>query len=265
LNVFLPFSLECSDLWDVEGSAYPLYGNGNTMCADLRQNDHRDCILVFLRYPEIGRVKTRLSADIGDFHSSELYRCFVLDLLSTIKRLEWDLVLCVAPGSSIDKFHEWLGSEYVYAFQQGDDLGQRMKNSFVDIFSKGYERAVLIGSDIPDLPLDIIHEAFGALGEKDSVIGPAGDGGYYLIGFRGVAFLEEAFEGMRWGTDGVFSETVCVLNRFGIAPHMLPEWYDVDTLDDLFNLVERSKGSDFRFSKTIAYVSRNLDSLMKRR
>jgi rSAM/selenodomain-associated transferase 1 len=235
------------------------------MSTDLRQNDHRDCILVFLKYPEAGTVKTRLSVDIGDFHSVGIYRCFVLDLLSTIKRLERDLVLCVAPDGSIDKLHEWLGSEYAYTFQQGDDLGQRMKNSFVDIFSKGYERAVLIGSDIPDLPLDIIHEAFGALGERDSVIGPAGDGGYYLIGFRQDTIVGEAFEGIEWSVYTVFNETVNILRRLGVSLHTLPEWYDVDTLDDLFNLVERSKESDFRFSKTIAYVSRNLDNFMKRK
>ncbi len=233
------------------------------MSTNLRQNNHGDCILVFLKYPEAGRVKTRLSVDIGDLHSVGIYRCFVLDLLSTIKRLERDLVLCIAPDSSIDRFNEWLGSNYAYVFQQGDDLGQRMKNSFDDIFSKGYERAVLIGSDIPDLPLDIIHEAFGALSERDSVIGPAEDGGYYLIGFRRDAIVGEVFEGIRWSAHTVFNETVSILKRLGVSLHTLPEWYDVDTLGDLFNLVERSKKSDFRFSKTISYVSRNLDSLLK--
>jgi rSAM/selenodomain-associated transferase 1 len=235
------------------------------MNADLQSKGERDCILVFLRYPEIGRVKTRLSADIGDFHSAGIYRCFVLDLLSGIKKLQIDVVLYVTPGNSIDKFVAWLGSDYVYVPQQGDDLGQRMKNSFADTFSSGYERAVLIGCDIPDLPLRIIHEAFGALGRGDSVIGPAGDGGYYLIGFRSAAFLEESFEGIRWGTDSVFSETVSVLNRFGIAPHMLPVWHDVDTLEDLISLVERSKGSDFRFSKTMSYISRNMGGFMERK
>lgn len=235
------------------------------MNVDLHSKAERQCILVFLKYPEIGRVKTRLSADIGDFHSAGLYRCFVLDLLSSIKKLRIDLVLYVYPDNSIDKFVAWLGSEYVFAPQQGDDLGQRMRNGFVDTFSSGYERAVLIGSDIPDLPLGIIHEAFEALGRRDAVIGPAGDGGYYLIGFRGDTFLSEVFEGMQWGTDRVFSETVSVLRRFGVALHMLPEWHDVDRLDDLFSLVERSKGSDFRFSKTMSYIARNMDGFMGER
>jgi rSAM/selenodomain-associated transferase 1 len=235
------------------------------MNADLRSKGERDCILVFLKYPEIGRVKTRLSADIGGIHSAGIYRCFILDLLSGMKKLQIDVVLCVTPDNSIDKFVAWLGNDYVYAPQHGDDLGQRMRNSFVDTFSNGYERVVLIGSDIPDLPLGIIHEAFGALGKGDSVIGPAGDGGYYLIGFRSDAFLGEAFEGIRWGTDRVFDETVSILKRFGAALHTLPEWYDVDTLDDLFSLAERSKGSDFRFSKTMSYISKNMDDFMERK
>ena len=228
----------------------------------MQSKAERQCILVFLRYPEIGRVKTRLSADIGDFHSAGLYRCFILDLLSRIKKLKMDLVLYVYPDNSIDKFAAWLGSEYIFAPQQGDDLGQRMRNGFLDTFSGGYERAVLIGSDIPDLPLGIIREAFEALGRGDAVIGPAVDGGYYLIGFRGDAFSREVFQGMRWGTDSVFGETVSVLRRLGIALHVLPEWHDVDRIDDLLSLVERSKGSDFRFSKTMSYIARNMDGFM---
>jgi glycosyltransferase A (GT-A) superfamily protein (DUF2064 family) len=97
----------------------------------------------------------------------------------------------------------------------------------------GYKRVVLIGSDIPDLPMKYIEEAFQSLKRMDAVIGPAYDGGYYLIGFKDKTFSPQVFEGIAWGTTSVFDETMKKLNRFGRAVHTLPWQRDIDTAEDL--------------------------------
>jgi glycosyltransferase A (GT-A) superfamily protein (DUF2064 family) len=111
-----------------------------------------------------------------------------------------------------------------------------MRNGFIDGFAMGYKRVVLIGSDIPDLPLGSIREAFASLGKKDVVIGPAYDGGYYLIGFKDKTFCPQVFEGIAWGTQTVFDETMKKLKRLRRAVHILPYQRDIDAVEDLRNL-----------------------------
>jgi glycosyltransferase A (GT-A) superfamily protein (DUF2064 family) len=111
-----------------------------------------------------------------------------------------------------------------------------MKNSFVEAFKMGSKRVVLIGSDIPDLPLEFIEEAFSSLKKEDAVIGPAYDGGYYLIGFKEKTFSPKAFDGMAWGTETVFNETMKVLKGLRQKIHTLPYQKDIDTIEDLKHL-----------------------------
>jgi hypothetical protein len=100
----------------------------------------------------------------------------------------------------------------------------------------GSKRAVLVGSDIPDLPLEFMEEAFSSLKKKDAVIGPAYDGGYYLLGFKDKTFSPRVFEGMPWGTETVFDKTVQALKRLGQKVHTLPYQRDIDTAEDLKRL-----------------------------
>jgi glycosyltransferase A (GT-A) superfamily protein (DUF2064 family) len=111
-----------------------------------------------------------------------------------------------------------------------------MRNAFIEAFEMGFRRVVLIGSDIPDLPLDFIEEAFTSLKESDVVIGPAYDGGYYLIGFKDKTFSPQIFEGITWGTKNVFDQTMKKLKRSRRVVHILPYHRDIDTMDDLRNL-----------------------------
>ena len=156
----------------------------------------KNCILFFVKYPEAGLVKTRLSAELNETMAVELYRTFVLDLLSMLGKFATPFQICFFPENSLEKFMGWLGDKYAYMPQHGEDLGQRMENSLAEAFAQGFNRAIIIGSDSPDLPEELIHEAFSSLEIHDAVIGPSVDGGYYLIGFRNDAFLPEAFEGI---------------------------------------------------------------------
>jgi rSAM/selenodomain-associated transferase 1 len=212
------------------------------------------CILLFVKYPEKGKVKLRLSADLNEDTVEELYRCFVQDTLATIKKIDSQLFICFFPVDAQKKFLRWLGSTLLFLPQNGMDLGERMKNSFVDVFTKGFRLAVLIGSDSPDLPKKYIEQAFTTLQTRDTVLGPTVDGGYYLIGFHTNTFTPSVFEDIPWGNQMVFQETVMKIKQAHRSMGFLPIWSDVDTIDDLKHLVRRAENTSFKFSQTMTYL-----------
>jgi rSAM/selenodomain-associated transferase 1 len=190
-------------------------------------------LLFFIKNPEKGRVKTRLASGVGDEMAVRLYRRFLLAMLSTLNRGTFLFYLCFCPENALSDLKSWLGEDYLYMPQTGENLGERMKNGFIDAFAMNFKRVVLIGSDIPDLPLEFVEEAFSSLQEKDVVIGPSFDGGYYLIGFKDKSFSLRAFEGIPWSTKRVFEETMRVLKQEGLTVHTLQPLRDIDTIEDL--------------------------------
>jgi len=191
------------------------------------------CLLFFIKDPGKGRVKTRLASAIGDKMAVKLYRRFLLEMLFTLNRGTFLFYLCYSPENSLDNLKDWLGDHYLYMSQGGENLGEKMKNGFVEAFSMSFKRVVLIGSDIPDLPLEFIEEAFTSLREKDVVIGPSFDGGYYLIGFKDKTFSPRVFDGIHWSTESVFEKTLKVLTQEGLTVHTLQPLRDIDTVEDL--------------------------------
>jgi len=163
----------------------------------------------------------------------KLYRRFLLEMLFTLNRGTFLFYLCYSPENSLDNLKDWLGDHYLYMSQGGENLGEKMKNGFVEAFSMSFKRVVLIGSDIPDLPLEFIEEAFTSLREKDVVIGPSFDGGYYLIGFKDQTFSPRVFDGIHWSTESVFEKTLKVLTQEGLTVHTLQPLRDIDTVEDL--------------------------------
>ena len=191
------------------------------------------CLLFFIRYPEKGRIKTRLAASIGDERALKLYKNFLLSILSTLNKGTFLFYLCFYPADALEGLRKWLGGDYLYMPQQGMDLGERMKNGFMEAFAMNFKRVVLIGSDIPNLPLEFIEEAFASIREKDCVIGPSLDGGYYLIGFKDKKFPPQVFKGIPWSTERVFQETMKILEREGLTIHTLKPLRDIDKINDL--------------------------------
>jgi hypothetical protein len=198
-------------------------------------------ILVFVRYPEPGRVKTRLAAVVGDRAAALLYRAFVEDVLAVCRSTRHPVTVLVSDADALEKTRGWLGEDHAYGSQEGSDLGERMSRAFEGALQRGCGQALLIGSDIPDLPADLIQESFDALESVDAVIGPSRDGGYYLIGFRSQGFRRAPFEGVPWSTPTVFSRTCGLLVENGLSFHILPPWDDVDTVEDLERLWERTE------------------------
>jgi len=215
----------------------------------------RTCVLFFVKYPEKGKVKRRLAITLGERVTVKLYQKFVLDSLSMLERSGVTFLVCCDPPDSQDKFGKWLGTGYSYLPQRGADLGQRMKNGFVDTFHCHYRQVVIIGSDSPDLPAHFINEALSSLKTHDVVIGPSFDGGYYLIGFNYDTFLPEAFDEIDWGTDTVFTDTLKIVKNSGCTVRILSAWHDIDTYDDLRDLITRNLDTEFRHSITMAYLS----------
>ena len=216
------------------------------------------CILVFIKSPEEGAVKSRLAAAIGEEHACRLYEQFVLDLLKTLEKAANDgnyaLKVCFYPPESAKAIAKWLGSRYEYLSQQGGDLGERMSKAFRESFVAGYRQILLVGSDIPDLPAQIIHDGFASLKQHGAVIGPAHDGGYYLIGFRSDCFLPDIFTDIRWDTGDVFEKTMALFGLGNQDVSILPSWRDIDTLEDLRDLQARHPRGDLVNSGTLRYL-----------
>jgi rSAM/selenodomain-associated transferase 1 len=217
------------------------------------------CLLVFVKYPDKGKVKSRLAKEFGEDTVLRLYEGFVLDILETIREGKYRIKICFHPASAREKIASWLGKSYLYMPQNGRDLGEKMKNAFTAAFSEGFEKVMLIGSDIPDLPKEIIEEAFASNG--DAVIGPATDGGYYLIGFKRSTFLPHIFEGMQWSTASVFERTMEIFRKHSYNVHVLPQWQDIDTPEDLKVFYERNRA--FLHSRTMAFIAKNREKIFQ--
>ncbi len=192
----------------------------------------KEAALLFARVPRYGQVKTRLALDLGERGALEVYKRFLdrsIKLLSSLgcrRFLFWDREFEESGGLRALGVEEYT--------QEGHGLGQRMRNALVRMEGLEISKAVIFGSDIPDLHVGIIGQAFSALDEVKVVIGPSKDGGYYLIGCRLPAvYLQDLFSGIPWGTGQVLEHTLSILRGKGIPFSLLPPLYDVDTIDDL--------------------------------
>ena len=198
-------------------------------------------IVVFLRAPEKGRVKTRLAGAVGDDAALGLYRAFVEKTLAAVKRAAVACRIYFHPPDRQARVQAWLGEAYTYAPQAGEDLGRRMANALAAEFDRGAGRAVLVGTDIPQVRSAHFHRAFQLLAERDAVLGPSEDGGYWLIGFTAAGFTPRVFEGVEWSTDRVCRATLDRMADAGLSVGLLPELRDIDTLADL-NAVPEAYG-----------------------
>jgi len=212
---------------------------------------NKDALILFLRYPEQGAVKTRLAKTLGAEMTYELYQCFLADLSRMAREVRAEKFI-VYEGPEDSGFPDFPGIGLIR--QRGEDMGRRMYFAFQDVFALGFERCVLIGSDSPDLPGEIIEKAFESLEANGAVIGPAFDGGYYLIGFFRNILSGQVFKNMPWSTDRVFTETMQRFRDNDISVHVLPRWRDMDTWEDIQALMKEYTQKDFGQSKTIRFL-----------
>lgn len=191
-------------------------------------------MLVFVRAPVRGTVKTRLAVSIGDEAALRVYRRLAEHTLRAASALADGGVrvrVHHTPADAGDAVRAWLGDGPAYLPQAEGDLGARMEDAFARAFAEGAERVVIVGSDLPDVSEDLLRRAFGLLDAHPAVLGPARDGGYYLLGLtRPVAGI---FDGIAWSTDEVLAATVDRFRAAGIEPVLLEMLRDVDEAADL--------------------------------
>jgi rSAM/selenodomain-associated transferase 1 len=208
-------------------------------------------ILFFVKYPKLGHVKSRLSKDLDPKYVNTLYRCFVNDLHTTLKKTDVSIIICYDPKDKKKQFQQWLGNDYHYLEQKGKNLGDRLKKAFEEGFSLGYNQLLVIGSDSPDLPQKIITDSFQHLTTQDVVIGPSSDGGYYLLALKKETYSPHLFSSINWSTSMVYKETIERIKEKNQTPFILPEWHDIDTIIDLQNYYQRNQQSEFKDSETM--------------
>ena len=190
----------------------------------------REALIIFIKNPVLGKVKTRLAAKVGNEEALRLYN----DLLSYTRKVTDNLSFekFLFYSDHIDSDDEWDNKEYLKCRQaQTDDLGLRMRDAFKTVFDKGFQKAVIIGSDCIDVTVNIVQEAFVVLDHKDIVIGPARDGGYYLLGMK--KLHSRLFMNKKWGTDTVFKDTLSDIKQLKLTYNKLPELSDIDEIEDL--------------------------------
>mgnify|MGYP005654647619 CR=1 FL=1 len=194
------------------------------------ENKKNKAVILFARDLILGQVKTRLSSSFEDETILRLYTCFVEDSLEKIRQVDnADCFVGISPSNLSGFFNGIEDSDTRLFVQQGKDLGDKMHQAFVDRFSDGYKKVVIIGSDSPSLPVSYINQTLTS--NKDLILGPSTDGGYYLIAMAGK--VSEVFGGIAWGTDRVLDETLNLVEKTGISLELLPVWYDVDLPEDL--------------------------------
>lgn len=188
-------------------------------------------LLIFIKEPVPGRVKTRLAAEIGADAACHVYRQCVERTLERLTELRDDITLCVEPAEASGRIQAWLGSAWPVQPQRGATLGERLADATDRTFTEGVQRVVVIGTDSPWLDDTLVEKAFSAMERADLVLGPAVDGGYYLVGLAKPA--PGLFRGIPWSTSRVLDQMLANARTLGRAVSLLPEGYDIDRLADL--------------------------------
>jgi len=196
----------------------------------------------------------RLISKAIPYNVVDLYRNFILDMLSMLNRSRVFFYIVYHPPDTLEQFRNFLGNNYHYLSQKGNNLGERLKSAFQKAYSKGFKKVIALASDVPDLNVSVIKKAFHFLQTAEAVIGPSPDGGYYIIGFQSTSFQPTLFDEIPWSSDRVFPQTYAKLNNLGLDTKLLTPWRDVDTVTDLQALIKRNENTFFTSSHTLEYL-----------
>lgn len=216
------------------------------------KNDN--ALIIFSRLPVGHETKTRLAPILNETQRSELHLAMWRDIFAeALKLIDTDIYLCWTGGGDIADYQKYIPSSFRLTKQEGNNLGERMKNALRDIFAMGYKRAAVIGADIPSVRAENILRAFDSLNDSDAVIGPSSDGGYWLIGMR--KYIPDVFSISSWGNSSVLNETVKTLSAQSISYCKAETLDDIDTPEDIngFMSVEGNERTH-----TYKYITKSL-------
>ncbi|MDN3204499.1 TIGR04282 family arsenosugar biosynthesis glycosyltransferase [Algoriphagus sediminis] len=195
----------------------------------MQENPVKRAVIIFQKIAIAGKVKTRVAKTIGDEAALDIYKKLVLYTHDVASEITGDKIIYFS-DFQLNKTQETTPDQFQVQFQSGNNLGQKMANAFAEVLAKGYEKVLLIGTDCGVLTSDLLDRGFEILDEKDLVIGPAQDGGYYLIGMK--ISRPEIFENIPWSSEEVLSLTVKRVESEGLTYGLLPVLSDVDTYED---------------------------------
>ncbi|HEX2900065.1 MAG TPA: TIGR04282 family arsenosugar biosynthesis glycosyltransferase, partial [Bacteroidia bacterium] len=192
-------------------------------------------LIIFAKNPVLGKVKTRLAKTIGDQAAFEAY----LQMLAHVRSVtaETECHRAVFYTDFVDENDAWSRPAFSKHLQASGDLGERMHAAISTLLKEGFQKVVLVGSDLLDLQVQHLEQAFRALEFQDFVLGPAGDGGYYLVGMKTQS--PWLFEGRTWSTATVLAEALQAIRERGFSVHLLPELSDIDDEKDWFAAQQR--------------------------
>jgi uncharacterized protein len=190
-------------------------------------------LIIFTRYPVPGQAKTRLIPALGATGAADLQRRMTAWTIATAQQTPYPIQIQFC-GGTIDELRSWLGDKLSYVAQSTGDLGDRMAQAFDQGFGAGHDRVVIIGTDCPGIDRAILDQAFTALASHDLVLGPAADGGYYLIGLR--RSIPELFQSIAWSTATVRAQTLEIATELNLTYALLSELSDIDRPEDLVHL-----------------------------
>ena len=191
---------------------------------------NKNSLIILIRNPELGCVKTRLAAKIGDEGALKVYKTLLDYTRSIVSKIDSSRLLFYS--NFIDDNDSWDNGLFTKFLQEGNSFGARMCNAFQMAF-KNHEKAVIIGSDCEELSSKIIRDAFNKLSEFDVVLGPAKDGGYYLMGLKKI--YPELFTNKQWSTSSVLEDTLEDIKKLGLSYYLLPVLSDIDDFEDFKN------------------------------
>ncbi len=221
----------------------------------------RRALLVFVKLPVAGRVKTRLQPELSPALAARLYRAMVDDVFTALERPgRWDLFAFFWPPEQERAFREWLPGSPRLVPQAGTGLGERLADAFEWSHAEGHSRTIIVGTDMPTLGSDVLSDAFDALERAEVLLGPSTDGGYYLVGLKEPR--PELFEDVSWSTPEVLEQTIARVDGVGATYHLLPEKTDIDTWQDALAVLEEIISEDPDGSAGLAPRTRALLSVL---
>lgn len=190
----------------------------------------KNALIIFTRNPELGKVKTRLAVTVGNEVALEIYKYLISHTVEVSEKVNVDKYIFYS--ENIQEHDAWNDTIFRKKLQHGGDLGERMNYAFEQLLKMGYEKVVIAGSDIYELTSEDIKDSFTALETDDFVIGPAKDGGYYLLGMK--QLYSVVFRNKNWGTSTVFKDTMEDLKNEKVS--LLAVKSDVDVYEDILNI-----------------------------
>jgi rSAM/selenodomain-associated transferase 1 len=217
----------------------------------------KDYLIVFLKYAEKGKVKTRLAEKMGNEFTLDFYTIcaeHVFNICNDLKSKDITPILFSSEKRNVGNIRKWSGEKFDVHFQEEGELGNKMYEAFKQIFGLDASKAVIIGTDLPDLSHQIIVEAFNLLDNYDVVLGPAKDGGYYLLGLNKKQFdesIHQLFNSISWSTNKVLTETIIRIDKLKLKYKLLKELQDIDTEENLVNWLKSEKTKDSEIVKEI--------------